>query len=164
MSEDDLLFYDPIAAYFTRFPFFKYRPTQDWRQLGPFNALANRCRWSKERKKREFSRFKETWTAVVEAEFGGSSLEHYQGVCRDLEINPIPDSVDECKKQLKEVFVNIVDLMQYRMDRQSGRTAQRPRMFDTLEELSEYSNTHRKYYNKEEAKAEMLRELLKVLR
>jgi len=162
MSDDENA--DPIAAYFARFPFFNYRPSSDWRQLGPFNALANRCKWSKGSRKTEFIRFKETWTSVVETEFRGSSLSHYQGVCSDLDITPLPCSVEDCKAKLREVFVNIVDLMQYRMDRQRGMPGQKPRKFRTLKQLSEYSREHGKYYNKEEAKAEMLRELLKVLK
>ena len=71
--------------------------------------------------------------------------------------------MSECKVQLKEVFVNIVDLMQYRTDHQKGRFARKPRKFRTLEQLKEYSDQEGKYYSKEHAKAEMLRELLKVL-
>jgi hypothetical protein len=65
---------------------------------------------------------------------------------------------------LKDVFVNIVDLMQYRTDRQRARGVIKPRKFRTLKRLKEYSNKTGKYYNKEEAKAGMLRELLKILK
>ena len=158
-SSDD----DAIAQYFARFPSFNYRPSLDWRQLGPFDALAKRLKWEDEDKKKEFKKFKRTWTTVVESEFSGSSLPHYQSVCRDLDISPIPDNVTECKAQLKEVFVNIVDLMQYRTDRQKGRGASKPRKFQSLAQLRKYSEQSEKYYPKKEAKAEMLRELLKVL-
>jgi len=159
-SSDD----DAIAQYFARFPSFNYRPSSDWRQLGPFNALAKRLKWTDEHRKKEFKKFKRTWTTVVESEFSGSSLPHYQSVCRDLDISPIPDNVTECKAQLKEVFVNIVDLMQYRTDRRhQGRVARKPRKFNSLEQLRKYSEQEGKYYSKQEAKAEMLRELLKVL-
>jgi hypothetical protein len=160
-SSDD----DPIAQYFARFPSFNYQPSLDWRQLGPFNALAKRLKWNDEHRKKEFKKFKRTWTTVVESEFSGSSLSHYQSVCRDLDISPIPDNVTECKAQLKDVFVNIVDLMQYRTDRRhQGRGARKPRKFESLEQLRKYSEQEGKYYNKQEAKAEMLRELLKVLK
>lgn len=157
-SEDN-----PIEEFFARYPSFRYRPSSDWRQLGPFNALAQHLKWSDERRKKEFKRFKRTWTRVVEYEFSGCSLSHYQGLCRDLDIKPIPDTVAECKVQLKEVYVNIVDLMQYRMDHQNRRRARKPRRFQTLKQLKEYSVQEGKYYSKEDAKAEMLRELLKVL-
>ena len=155
--------HNPIEEFFARYRSFKYRPSSDWRQLGPFNALAKQCKWSDERRKKEFKRFKRTWTKVVESEFSGSSLSHYQSLCRDLDIKPIPDSVSECKVQLKEVFVNIVDLMQYRTDLQKRKFTRKPRKFQTLEQLREYSDQEGKYYSKTDAKAEMLRELLKVL-
>lgn len=158
-SEDD-----PIEAFFHKYPSFSYRPSPDWRQLGPFHALAKHCQWSKERRKTELKRLKRTWTRVVESEFSGSSILYYQSLCEDLDIIPIPDTVDECKAVLKKVFVNIVDLMQYRTDQQKGRGATKPQKFCTLKQLKEYSNKMAKYYSKEEAKAEMLRELLKVLK
>src|SRR5271154_3813356 len=129
-SEDN-----PIKEFFARYRSFKYRPSSDWRQLGPFNALAKHYKWSDERRKKEFKRFKRTRTRDVESEFSGSSLSHYQSLCKDLDIKPIPDTVSECKVQLKEVYVNIVDLMQYRPDHRKRRFARKPRKFRTLEQL-----------------------------
>src|SRR5216110_1793386 len=108
-SEDD-----PIEAFFAQYPSFVYQPSSDWRQVGPFNALARHCGWSKTRRKSEFKSFKRTWIRVVESEFSGSSLLHYQSLCEDLDITPIPSTMEECKSVLKGIFVNIVDLMQYR--------------------------------------------------
>jgi hypothetical protein len=152
---------DPIEAYFARFPSFSYHPSTDWRQLVPFDNLANHSGWSEKRRKSEFYRFKKTWTQVVESEFSGSSISHYQSLCVDLDIEPIPDSVAGCKTVLREVFVNIVDLMQYRKDCQHGKRASKPQKFRSLKQLSQYTRNEEKYYNKENAKAEMLRELLK---
>ena len=158
LSEDN-----PIQQFFARYRSFNYRPSADWRQLGPFNALAKHYKWSDERRKKEFRRLKSAWTQAVESEFSGSSLSHYQSLCRDLDIKPIPDTLCECKAALKGVFVNIVDLMQYRTDRQKRRFTGKPQKFQTLKRLKEYSLEKGKYYRKEDAKAEMLRELLKVL-
>jgi len=99
----------------------------------------------------------------VESEFSGSTLSHYQSLCEDLDITPIPGTVRECKAVLRKIFVNIVDLMQYRMDRQSRRAARKPEKFRNLGQLKNYCLKTEKYYGKKEAKAEMLRELLKVL-
>jgi hypothetical protein len=71
---------NPIEAFFDRYPSFPYRPSSDWRQLSPFYALAKHCQWSNERRKKELKRFKHTWTDVVESEFDGSSLSHYQSL------------------------------------------------------------------------------------
>jgi hypothetical protein len=155
---------DPIEAYFAKFPSFSYRPSTDWRQLALFNSLANHCGWSKTHRKDEFNLFKETWTQVVESEFSGSSITHYQILCKDLDIDPVPDSVAGCKTVLREVFVNIVDLVQYRKDCQQGKIASKPQKFRSLKKLSQYTCDEGKYYPKENAKAEMLRELLKKVR
>ena len=151
---------DPIDKYFSRFRDFQYKPSRDWRQLGPFNALAKHRHWDVNKKKKEFRRLQQAWTEAVESEFGGSTIDHYQSLCEDLEIDPIPETVTECKSELRAVFVNIVDLMQYR---RNGRRGRKPELFGTVEELRIYSVAHKKFYSKENAKAEMLRELLKVL-
>src|SRR5579859_820850 len=155
---------DAIAEYFAQYPSYSYVPGPDWRQIGAFNALAKELKWGQDERKRQFEVFKVTWTEVVEREFEDSSLEHYQTLCGDLNMYPIPDTVAECKAELKGVYVNIVDLVQYRKDRKAGRRYTRPRQFRNLKELSDYSNDEKKWYPVESAKAEMLKELLKVLR
>lgn len=154
---------DPIEAFFSRYPSFNYHPSDDWRQLGPFNALAAHCGWSRDYRKIQLKHFKQRWTQVVESEFSDSSLTHYQSVCSDLDISPIPETVEGCKDELREVFVNIVDLMQYRKDRQMGLPGKKPTKFRTLAKLKNYSASTEKYYPRMEAKAQMLRELLKEL-
>lgn len=155
---------DPIDSYFERYPDFDYHhSTTDWRQIGAFNALAAHLRWNKDRRQAEWDEFKSLWTSVVEREFQESSLDHYQSLCEDLGIDPIPESTTACKRELSQVYVNIVDLVQYRKDKRAGRFAEPPQLFDSLEELSEYSISSRKWYPRQNAKAEMLRELLKVL-
>ena len=151
---------DPIESFFARFPRVLSDRTDDWRQLRRFNALAKRKSWDNTKRSEEFERLKQAWTEAAESEFEGSSISHYQRLCEDLEIHPLPETVTECKAELKTVFVNIVDLMEYR---RRGRRGRKPRKFMTLEQLKEYSSEERKYYPKETAKAEMLRELLKEL-
>jgi hypothetical protein len=72
--------------------------------------------------------------------------------------------VNECKLQLRRVYVNIVDLTQYRRDRRSGGIPQTPRLHRNRNELAEYSKAEKKYYPLENAKSEMLRVLLHDLR
>lgn len=152
-----------IAQYFARYPEFDYRPSRDWRQIGPFNALAKFKDWDQDRRTIEFAELKASWIPVVEREYAESSLTHYQNLCRDLDIDPIPETVNECKRQLKGVFVNIVDLTQYRRDIRAGERARKPTLFRSLRALRDYSTAQQKWYPPETAKSEMLRELLKVL-
>ena len=163
MSFDSDFHEDPLEAYFGRFPSFTYIPGPDWRQLRAFYDLSDHFGWNDRRKQSERAKLKDVWREVAEAEFSGSTLEHYQDLCLDLRIRPIPDNVVECKERLKGVFVNIVDLIQYRQDKGRGMKAKKPRKFCDLKELKEYSAHNRKYYPLQEAKSEMLNELLKVL-
>jgi hypothetical protein len=154
---------DPIAQYFAQYPEFNYHPSPDWRQKGAFGALAGLKGWDQYTRKLEYDKLKATWTTFVEAEYSGSTLQHYQNLCDDLGINPIPGSVNECKRQLAGVFVNIVDLTQYRMDTRAGGWVSRPLLHRDLEALKNYSNKEQKWYPTENARSEMLRVLLKVL-
>jgi hypothetical protein len=155
---------DPIAQYFAQYPEYNYYPSSfDWRQKRAFDALAGLKGWDQPTRKLEFEKFKATWTTFVEAEYSGFTLQHYQNLCDDLGINPIPGSVNECKRQLAGVFVNIVDLTQYRMDRRAGRWVSRPLLHTDLEALRSYSNKEKKWYPPENTQSEMLRVLLKVL-
>ena len=148
---------DPIENYFDRFRPIPRQRKDDWRQLGRFNALARREKWSRHERTEEWENLQQAWTEVVEPEFEGSSIRHYQQLCDDLEIDPIPETVAECKNELKAVFVNIVDLVQYR---RSGRKGPKSKRFAKLKLLQKYSFDEKKYYPKERAKAEMLKVLL----
>jgi len=155
---------DPIAEYFAQFPSFKfqYSSNSDWRQIDAFNALAGIKGWSQDRRRLEWVNFQNAWTHVGETEFGQSRLEHYQEICRDLGIDPVPDSINRCKEQMKKVYVNIVDLIQYRKNKRECKSQGPLTMFDNLEELKSYTEREKKHYPSENAKAELLRELLKI--
>jgi hypothetical protein len=154
---------DPIAEYFAQYPDFNYCPSKDgWRQFGAFNALCTHRGLTQEERSNELEEFKKTWYDVVNTEFDGSTLDHYQELCLHLGIWPAPDSVKECKDRVSTVFVNIVDLVQYRKERRAGKYPDRVEKFSTLKELKQYSTREKKWYPPEAAEAEMLKELLKV--
>jgi hypothetical protein len=115
---------DPIESYFSRFSSLWHRRTNDWRQLQRFNSLAKRERGNKAKRNAQYKRLQQAWTEAVESEFG------------DLQINRIPETVAECKSQLRAVFVNIVDLVEYR---KNGRRSRKPKRFENLKHLKKYS-------------------------
>ncbi|KAF2684415.1 hypothetical protein K458DRAFT_388885 [Lentithecium fluviatile CBS 122367] len=43
-----------------------------------------------------------------------TNLEEWRKLCRDVDIEPVPRSITQCKKALKHVLVNLVDLVNYR--------------------------------------------------
>ena len=148
---------DPIAQYFDQYETFTYYPQRDWRQRGAFNALAKHLGWSQEDRKLAYEDFKETWTQIVEGEFAQSTLQHYQDLCDELGIEDIPDTVTQCKNKLWRVYVNIVDLMQYRRDKSSGGSPPPLTVFETAKELAEYTDREKKWCPVQTASAEMLR-------
>jgi hypothetical protein len=154
---------DPIAEFFAQYPNFAFHPGRDWRQIDAFNSLAEQQEWHGTERENKWEEFRNCWTNVVEHEFTECRIEHYQNLCRDLGLEPVPDSIRMCKRELKRVHVNIVDLMQYRRDRREGRNPARPQLFATAQELEDYTRRERKYYPLQNARAEMLRVLLKIL-
>ena len=113
---------DPIAQYFAQYESFTFYPQRDWRQTGAFNSLAKHLGWSQDQRKSEYQNFKAIWAQAIEGEFAESTLQHYQDLCAELDIEDIPDSITQCRNTLWRVYVNIVDLMQYRRDRMLGRS------------------------------------------
>src|SRR2546430_3556240 len=94
MDYQDSDFHDPsqsdaIETYFARFPSFTYIPSPDWRQLRAFYDLADHFGWDDKRKRSERATLKAAWVGIVENEFQGSTLQHYQGLCQDLRIRNV---------------------------------------------------------------------------
>lgn len=157
---------DTISEYFEEFRrYFPYvrGETKDWRKIDLFNSLAQAMGWDARdpERKTQYDRFKRSWVGVVEAEFAGNSLSDYQQLCRELSIGPIPGSIPECIERLSTVYVNIVDLVQYRKDKRARRYTEPLQWFDTQEELENYTKESRKWYPSGNANGEMLRVLLK---
>ncbi len=110
-----------------------------------------------------YQEFKDTWAEAVEGEFAEDTLQHYQGLCEELGIEDIPDGINQCKNKLWRVYVNIVDLMQYRKDKRAGRSPPPLTLFETADALAQYTSSEKKWCPVEIAKAEMLRVLLHEL-
>ncbi|CAL1699402.1 unnamed protein product [Somion occarium] len=74
-------------------------------------------------------------------------LPSWWGLCGLLEIDPIPNTVDECHKKVKQIHVNIVDLLEAR------RRGQEIRKFPSLAALRKYTKEEGKFFPREDAKA-----------
>jgi len=153
---------DAIDEYFIEnFPEWDYKPSpHDWRQLGEFNKLAKQFSWPQDRRTTQLEKLKACWQLAMEEEFAGDTLDHFQTLCQDLGISPIPDTVNKCRTALSGVFVNIVDLVQYRRDKRAGGNPKPVTLFHTREELVEYTRSTGRFYPTENARAAMLRVLL----
>jgi len=75
------------------------------------------------------------------------SLTSWQKLCQVIEIDPIPESLGACRQLVLQTHVNLVDLID------SPTTGNSPALFDSEEQLSEYTKRTGKYFPKESAYA-----------
>jgi hypothetical protein len=155
---------DPIVKFFAEFPRFNFTPSSsDWRQKEAFNALAAQYGWTQEYRIYKYECFKDTWCEIIEEEFEESDLESYQNLCEELGIEPAPESIGECRSELSGIFVNIVDLVQYRKDMRAGENPNAVTLFNNAEELRAYSDTRKKWCPVKTTRSEVLRVLLRPI-
>ncbi|KAH8676519.1 hypothetical protein BGZ60DRAFT_371764 [Tricladium varicosporioides] len=74
------------------------------------------------------------------------NLENWQRLCRDVGIDDELPSIRQCKKALETVWVNIHDLLR------AIRTDTPVRIFETKDDLIEYTRKKGKYFPREKAK------------
>ncbi|KAF8552596.1 hypothetical protein OG21DRAFT_1486098 [Imleria badia] len=87
-----------------------------------------------------------------------SDLGAWQNLCSVIDITPVPDVIDECKRLVWDAHVNIVDLLE------TARTGERVRKFANLEELRRYTQNPKKRFPKKTAYAGgLLKELLREI-
>ena len=155
---------NPINRFFSeRYPEYDYRESQrDWRQIGAFNGLAIELQWSQRFRAERWEAFKSTWIELIEEEFSGTDLYDYQELCRDLDLTPAT-TIEGCREEIEKLYVNIVDLVQYRRDRRRGVSPQRIPQFGSYEELKQYSKEAKKWLPIQTANTEMLKALFKML-
>ncbi|EUC59433.1 hypothetical protein RSOL_313600 [Rhizoctonia solani AG-3 Rhs1AP] len=67
-------------------------------------------------------------------------LDAWQGLCRVLEFNHVPDDLLECKRMVAATYVNIVDLIDTKF------TGQPVRHFNSEKALAKYTRKHRKFF------------------
>ncbi|KAG5992481.1 hypothetical protein E4U52_002793 [Claviceps spartinae] len=142
----------PMDLFFSRYSHFDYNPhSQVWSE---YNRLCGYFRWGKgsptERTARKLFR-----QALVD-EFGAiygvddNKLDVLQKLCEKLEINPLPQSIADCKEVIQAHYVNIVDFVD------CDRTGVPIHKFDDLEQLQDYTIETEKIFPKWEAKKSLL--------
>ncbi|KAG6030201.1 hypothetical protein E4U19_000556 [Claviceps sp. Clav32 group G5] len=142
----------PMDLFFSRYSEFDYNPrSQVWSE---YNRLCEYFRWDKgsptEKTVRKLFR-----QALVD-EFGAiygeddKKLDVLQRLCKRLEVNPLPQSIADCKEVIQAHYVNIVDFVD------CERTGKPIPKFAGLEQLRDYTIEEGKIFPKWEAKANLL--------
>ncbi|KAJ7455117.1 hypothetical protein FB451DRAFT_1516799 [Mycena latifolia] len=69
-----------------------------------------------------------------------NNLSNWQSLCTVLELEPVPQTLWECRAAVRGVHVNLVDLVDLRA---TGITVQN---FESQEELAEYTELNNKWF------------------
>ncbi|KAI9069492.1 hypothetical protein FKP32DRAFT_1671383 [Trametes sanguinea] len=125
-----------------------------------FSRLASEKGWDKRSKEYKKKR-KEFYASAVTEDFTAfwganeTRLSAWRDLCLCIGIKNVPSSIEECKKALQPIHVNLVDLVD------SKRTGHPPRLFKTESDLGHYSRQTAKIFPKARAKANpLLRQFL----
>jgi len=160
---------DPISKFFNDYPAknfpdypkFTFTQDPDWRQQGPFESLHMHLGWDQSQRDEALVEFElARWDFVVELFSHEKSLPNYQELCEDLEIYPVPEGVNQCKIELKKLHVNLVDVIQYRWDRQEGRGTRRVEKFRSRDLAKQAAEEDGKFVSADIGKIGVLRHLL----
>lgn len=91
---------DPIALYFAAHPGFVYNPTAAF--YAEFDRLIDFLGYSRKGKpfKQERGRFTDAFVSYVNNDYGlgRGNLAHWQQLCQVCSIDPLPNSITQCRK------------------------------------------------------------------
>ncbi|RPD61910.1 hypothetical protein L226DRAFT_571306 [Lentinus tigrinus ALCF2SS1-7] len=133
-----------IHAYFAQYPEFDYQLDAPF--LKEFRRLLRVKGWNNDpvRRKAEWDDIHDAMVLQFNTMYGRSAgdLSAWQSLCAALGVDPIPDSIKQCRKIVKGTHVNLVDFVERRdLD-------QPVRVFPSEHALAEYSKKHKKIFSK----------------
>ncbi|KAH7400818.1 hypothetical protein DE146DRAFT_755265 [Phaeosphaeria sp. MPI-PUGE-AT-0046c] len=113
-------------------------PDPDADFLDEFERLANFMGWDTNERKEYRPKFLE---AEFESYYGNNSksLRNWRKLCRVCLIEPVPNSIEDCTTALKDILVNIVNVVD------SRRTGEPIHRFATKRDFIDYTLPHRTY-------------------
>ncbi|KAH9485887.1 hypothetical protein JR316_0002802 [Psilocybe cubensis] len=146
----------PLVEFFAQYPDYHYDHSK-----GPTKNFRLMCRvlgfiQDSDEKTEAKQAFEDALTMEFNKAFGTeeNNLESWQSLCERIKVDPIPDTLEECRKIVEETHVNLVDLI--------DKNEENPRIFDSVEELKNYCVREHKFFPKENAYAGgLLRYLLR---
>ncbi|KAJ7036883.1 hypothetical protein C8F04DRAFT_953205 [Mycena alexandri] len=139
-----------LESFFAGYPRFNYNPAAP--VSAQYDALCRLYNWPKsergatksERSPREiaYAGYQLAMARTFRDIFGNDvdDLGNWQSLCRVLELDVIPQSLWGCQAAVREVHVNLVDLVDW------AGTGAPIQKFDSLEDLGEYTRETRKFF------------------
>ncbi|CAE6387535.1 unnamed protein product [Rhizoctonia solani] len=149
-----------IEAFFAKYPGFEYDPTKPC--MDEFKRLNQWARWKKKSNEFEEARkgMNEALTEQFNAIYGKDpgDIVAWRNLCSVLDLAEIPTEISACKRLIKSLYINIVDLVDQPV------TNVRVGYFRTEQELASYTREKEKFYSLQAAKAGgLLKRLLRFI-
>ncbi|KAF2441936.1 hypothetical protein P171DRAFT_82746 [Karstenula rhodostoma CBS 690.94] len=150
---------DAISKFFSRYPSFAYDEERGVAE--EFYRMCDFFAWDRDDEERDEARqaFKDALVIRFNSLYGTNvaDLENWHKLCIAVCIEPLPATISECKARIKDIHVNLVDLV--------DTSGQNIELFTCLDELREYTIETGKFFPKESAYAGgvlkfLLREIL----
>ncbi|KAF9442695.1 hypothetical protein P691DRAFT_680939 [Macrolepiota fuliginosa MF-IS2] len=141
---------EPLEAFFSGYDGFTHDlaapATREFRRLCQVRG------WDRNSNEREeaMSRFRVALIQQFNLTYGTdiNNLNGWHAMMTHMGVDPLPETVAECKKIVKRLFVNLVDLVDAR-----GDPTQQVRLFNSEVALSKYTRKSKKIFPRDEAKA-----------
>ncbi|PGG95019.1 hypothetical protein AJ79_10317 [Helicocarpus griseus UAMH5409] len=146
-----------VSDFFSRFAGFKPNPSVSAKD--EFARLAHNRNW-----KENGGKYQKEWAKFIAWEFSKhygpqvTKLENWQSLCHEVGIEDGIESITKCKKALRSVHVNIVDLVDAR------RTGKKVKTFRSEAALRNYTLRTERIFPKKAAKGDgFLKALLREI-
>ncbi|KIM36959.1 hypothetical protein M413DRAFT_424108 [Hebeloma cylindrosporum] len=145
----------PLEQYFAEYPTFAYDSNEP--PTSEFYRMCDQFGWVRDDDDRDdaFQSFRVALTKEFNEIYGldVNNLAAWQLLCVRLGVDPVPAKIKECRAIVTTTHVNLVDLVS-----NSGTVT----VFDTVDDLSEYSRATGKIFPREDAYAgDLLKYLLR---
>ncbi|KAF8491089.1 hypothetical protein F5888DRAFT_1807729 [Russula emetica] len=135
----------PLKTFFSRYSKFQYQPRNS--PIIEFKRLCEEYRWTQDsaEKKTARSDFNDAIKKEFDSLYGSDekNINNWYKLCHVLRIDPVPNTLKECRADVSRKHVNLVDLVQ-------GSRENIP-IFESEIELSEYTKKTEKFFPKEDA-------------
>jgi len=139
----------PLERFFSRYPKFKYQPRNS--SVTEFSRLCKEYGWKKDGPKKDPAQdaARHEFSLAMGKEFDSlygsdeKDINNWHKLCYILSIDPVPDTLHECRAAVFKKHVNLVDLVE--------RSRENIQIFESEIKLSEYTRETKKFFPKENA-------------
>ncbi|CAE7197176.1 unnamed protein product [Rhizoctonia solani] len=149
-----------LAAFFAQYPEFTYDPARP--VLSELKRMKRVLKWDNKTWKSSgaLAGLRRALVLQFNLTYGTdqNDLASWQNLCRAMRVTNIPETLSACKKLVKTIYVNLVDLVDM------PNTGKDVRLFETEAALSKYTKRTKKIFDRHDARAGgLLKHLLRSI-